>query len=288
MKEIKSLSKIFFTNKLFKPILEEKKKRSFLFNLNFDSNLKFLKKSHDKTKKKLMNKRLIILGLNWKYIKAVDIYSFLKPFENQPGSLERVSIVSCDEFLVGGNKLPNTGSNFISYLNSTNISLTRFDKNIKIFSLIDCNSIKTMKDLYKKCNGIEIGEENKIIDMRIVKLDLLEKIHTIESVNKIARNYYPQFLKSNFLKKKEIESKIKESKNIIKKSNNNDLREKKKTFKTKFWKKINKNQKFSYSRIWSSIVKKEPTINKINGFRFGTKVVYKKVRGKEKYNCFGN
>jgi len=280
MKEIKSLSKIFFTNKLFKPILERKKKRSFLFNLNFDSNLKFLKKSHDKTKKKLMNKRLIILGLNWKYIKAVDIYSFLKPFEHQPGSLERVSIVSCDEFLVGGNKLPNPGSNFISYLNSTNISLTRFDKNIKIFSLIDCNSIKTMKDLYKKCNGIEIGEENKIIDMRIVKLNLLEKIYTIESVNKIPRNYYPQFLKSNFLKKKEIESKIKESKNIIKKSGNNDLREKKKTFKTKFWKKINKNQKFSYSRIWSSIVKKEPIINKINGFKFVTKVVYKKVGGK--------
>jgi hypothetical protein len=229
-----------------------------------------------------MNKRLIILGLNWKYIKAIDIYSFLKPFEYQPGSLKSVSIVSCDRFLVGGNKLPNPGSNVISYLNSTNFSLTRFDKNIKIFSLIDCDSIKTMKDLYKKCNGIEIGEENKIIDMRIVKLDLIEKIHTIESVNKIPRNYFPQFLKSNFLKKKEIESKVKESKYIIKKSINNDLRGKKKTYKTKFWKKINKNQKFSYSRIWSSIVKKEQTINKIYSFRFATKVLYKKAGGKGK------
>jgi len=64
-----------------------------------------------------------------------------------------------------------------------------------------------LKNLYKKCNGLEIGNKCEIIDIRIIKSNLSKNSSIIEFANKIPKNYFPTYLKSKSILQKKIKIK---------------------------------------------------------------------------------
>ena len=196
---ITSWSKINFLK--FKLLPEIKNK--FSLDLNFKEKFNNEKKIFYENHKITSNKQLVISGLNWKLIKAADIFFILKPFENHLGGIKKVSIFTYSSILKK-TKFFSKNEPTTFDLNYKNIKKNKFffKKNKKFLAHIDCDSEETVKYLFKQCNGLEMGVENQIIDMRIINLNSLKKLFLIESVEKIPCNFKPGFLKNEHQDKK--------------------------------------------------------------------------------------
>ena len=77
---------------------------------------------------------------------------------------------------------------------------------IKVFAQIKCNSNRTTRELYQMCNGLEIGDENSILDIRMVDQKFFSKAVIIETVTKLPDSYFPQFLNHDFMGEKKENS----------------------------------------------------------------------------------
>jgi len=200
---IKNFLTSWSKNNFLKFKLLPENKNKFSLDLNFKEKFHNKKEIFYENHNITSNKQLVISGLNWKLIKAADIYFILKPFENHLGGLKRVSIFTYTSIL----KMTNFFSNYQPKnfdLNNKNIKKNKFffKKNKKFLAHIDCDSEETMKYLFKQCNCVEIGVENQIIDMRIINLNSLKNLFLIESVEKIPANFKPGFLKNELQDKK--------------------------------------------------------------------------------------
>jgi hypothetical protein len=202
-KRIKCLKTIIWEKNVFKSFFYINKLKRFRTDINFElfeinSDEKFVK-----NEKNLNKTHLVVIGLNWKLIKACDIFAFLKPFEYQKGGLKRVSIISNKFISTKKVILDEIESNFKYVSSETRRKFGNIEGSPEIYALVECASNKNLKELYKKCNGIEIGNDRDIIDMRLATMGLIKCSYIIESVDQIPKNYFPQYLKSSFFLKKE-------------------------------------------------------------------------------------
>lgn len=263
-KTIKRLKTIVTEKNSFKSFFYINKLKRVRTDLNFELIEKNTDENFIKNEKNLNPNYLVIIGLNWKLIKACDIFSFLKPFECQKGGLKRVSIIS--HTLISQKRVifSKIKSNFEHGLLTTIKKFENVDGSSKIYALIECDSNKTLKGLYKKCNGIEIGNDHDIIDMRVVTSDLIDFSSVIESVDQIPKNYFPQYLKSSFFLKKENKLIAKKQKELSKGIKNSYFSQKNFPLATLFNRK-KKNHKNFFSHLLNfPLVNKHFLNNKIN------------------------
>lgn len=227
-KILTSWSKNHFLKFKLLPEIKNKFSLDLNFKEKFNNENDIFYENHKITSKK----QLVISGLNWKLIKANDIYFILKPFENHLGGIKRVSIFTYTSNLKMNKSFSKNEPRTFD-LNYKIIKKKKFffKQSKKFFAHIDCDSEETMKYLLKQCNGLELGIENQIIDMRIININSLNKLFLVESVEKIPANFKPGFLK-NELQNQKINAfrKIKEKISTLK-----NKREKF-SFKHKFYK----------------------------------------------------
>jgi hypothetical protein len=211
-------------------------------------------------------KQLVIFGLNWKLLTARDIFAILKPFEINCGKIVSVSILSCIRIFVKQNNYD--GSNLPWFHDTKCLDKkvqNKNDENLKILAHIICDSEKTALQLYKSCNGLEVGNGIETLDMRIINLDLFGKIFTLDSANQIPSGYFPSYLKIPSGSTKPIKKK--------KESNNRTISEKgpffdiKKNKKEKICNKKYKLKIFSLEKFYffinsnNSIIRKQKEID---------------------------
>lgn len=212
--EIKELLTSRSVYNFLKYKFREKKKCKFSYDLNFQKRFKNKGRFYNETSKTILNKQLVVTGLNWKFIKAADIYFILKPFEGHLGGIRKVSIFAYNSILKKKKYLHRNELKFSDSIHKTKqVRGSIFQKDKKIFAHIECDSEETMIYLFNQCNGLEIGVENQIIDMRIVDFKSRKKLLLMESVKEIPNNYKPGYLRSDFHDNK---------KNLVKKKNRKD------------------------------------------------------------------
>ena len=245
-----NVKSLFYKNsseKTFKLLFYNKDYKNTSLDINYEIELNCRGKKLKKNENFLLQKELIILGLNWKLVGASDIFSILKPFVCNTGKINYVSILS------HGNQQKKLSyedrPQFNSFFN-TQISkkIRSGGKIVKIFARICCDSNKTLNKLYKKCNKIEIGNVNEIFDMRFIKFDLLHDATVIESVDKVPKSYYPTYLKIESFSQKNIKPKTKDIVNQYK-----NLNATSKGNKIKFLKKIKSNRIHKTKKLYSPI-----------------------------------
>jgi hypothetical protein len=245
---IKNFLTSWSKNNFLKFNLLSENKNKFSFDINFKEKLNNENEIFYENNKITSNKQLVISGLNWKLIKAADIYFILKPFENHLGGIKRVSIFTYTSILKMTKSCSKNDLEKFD-LNYKKIKKKKifFRKNKKYLAHIDCDSEETMKYLFKQCNGLEIGVENQIIDMRIINLNSLKKLFLIESVENIPSNFKPGFLKNELQDKKINAFRGKKEKILTLKIKKENFNFKYKYFKEKF---LLKNSKLFYFYIF--------------------------------------
>ena len=204
-KTIKSLSAVNFKESSLMLINETKKIKKEVFNLNFLCNNIELKKENYNQKTIKKKKALIVKGIDWKTFRAIDIYSLLKPFELEKGDLKSVSLIRFYTSLSKKNEYKV--ASFKTRFTPDNVNQSPFKKSLtfsKIVALITCNSEKFKKNLYKKCNGLEIGNGLNILDIRLIDLSLQKKFLNLETADNIPENYFPRYMESKCFSRKEI------------------------------------------------------------------------------------
>ena len=219
-KTIKSLSAFNFKESSLKLNNETKKFKKEVFNLNFLCDNKELKKEKHNEKTIKKNKTLIVKGINWKTFRAIDIYSLLKPFELEKGDLKSVSLIRFYTSLSEKNEY-KLGS-FKTHFSPNNVNQSSFEKSLtfsKIVALIASNSENFKKNLYKNCNGLEIGNGVNTLDIRLIDLSLQKKFFVLETADSVPKNYFPRYMESEcfsrkkIIKKKNQEVNLRNSKN---------------------------------------------------------------------------
>lgn len=213
------------------------------FHLNFRISCHNKLNSFDRHRKRSEKKQLIILGLNWNKFNSYDIFSIFKPFEYDK---RKISEVSLAYFLLKSDKyLEKKSSTNEFFFSKSKFNLMDSSLGVKVFAQIKCNSNRTTRELYRMCNGLEIGNENSILDIRMVDQIFFSKALIIETATKLPESYFPQFLNHDFLaEKKENSGKRKrhhEDMNIKKIENKQKLLgyKKKKNFNKSSKKKFN-------------------------------------------------
>lgn len=172
------------------------------FDLNLELNNKnHYKNSNEKTGNFKKN-QLIIFGLNWKSLKASDLFSILKSFEHHNGGLKKISILSITSG--GGKTISPKEKIFASLDNSIKKTISFAEKNKKVFAHVECDSFQTAKSFYQRCNGIEIENGKQILDMRFIDLSQFKNGIIIDSSDKITKNYEPQYLKLDICSEKKV------------------------------------------------------------------------------------
>nr|UXY87122.1 ESF1 [Cryptomonas sp.] len=173
-----------------------KKKRSrnnFHLTVENDSDIdvdiklcNFSEKAKKAFHKKMLTKRLVILNIDWKVIDSTDIYSFLSPFVPGTGSICSVSVMS----------FYRSFNNLDLRLSVSKDELLKTDKirSNKTFGLISCNSIKTAREIFKKCNGIELNYINILIDLRFAPNFQYQGLKILNHTEKVPYNYFPKFI----------------------------------------------------------------------------------------------
>jgi len=183
-------------------------------DLNFELNRKYSGKDSYKKTESFKENQLVIFGLNWKLIKASDLFSILASFEHHTGGLKKVSILS---FTTGRGETNSSKEKFSRSLDNSIKKTISFDrKNKKVFAHVECDSYQTAKSFYKRCNGIEMENGKQILDMRLINLSQFKNGIIIDSSNKIAKNYEPQFLKLDSCLKNKVNFITKEKKDTSK------------------------------------------------------------------------
>jgi len=204
LRGVKSLPCEHLNKKTYKITSMEKNHKKSSLDLNYEIDFTNRKNYLKENRKDLPKKELIVVGLNWKFVKATDIFSILKPFECYTGDIKSVSILSYkpkkQQKLIHKAR-PQFNSIFEKQFKK---KVCIDEKNIKIFAKIDCDSGRTLKNLYKKCNGLEIGNKCEIMDIRVIKSNLSQNSSIIEFANKIPKNYFPTYLTSQSISKKKI------------------------------------------------------------------------------------
>jgi len=273
-----SVKSLFYKNsseKTFKLLFYNKNYKNTSLDINYEIELNCRRKDLKKNENFLRQKELIIIGLNWKLVRASDIFSILKPFVCNTGKINYVSILS------HGNKQKKLSyedrPQFNSFFN-TQISkkIRSRGEIVKIFARICCDSNKTLNKLYKKCNKIEIENVNEVFDMRFIKFDLLHDTTVIESVDKVSKSYYPTYLKIESFSQKNIRPKTKDIVNQYK-----NLNETTGVNKIKFLKKIKSSRTFKFKKLYSPVFygfsnNKEQFLAKNRNFQLDKKFLFGK------------
>ena len=121
---------------------------------------------------KTFSKNLILLNFDSNTISSDDIYCILYPFIPKNRKLITVSIVSY----------------------SKNCSHSSDYKDF-IFGLIECDSIKTSKAIFRQCNKLELIGLNFFIDIKFIYKLNRSCLNIIDCTLKKPNNYFPKFIK---------------------------------------------------------------------------------------------
>ena len=190
-KYLKSLSKldqknIFKTTKI--------KKINFFgqnFHIDFQTETPFRTKNSPNFGGDLNENQLIITGLDWKKFNAHDIFQILKSFECNKGGISEVSLAYFNSELK--EKKSDMFTKFAFFKRENRVPDTTFEEDKKIFAQVICDSNRTIKDLYDICNGLEIGNENLMFDMRIVNRKFFAEAKKIEIATDLGEKYAPKY-----------------------------------------------------------------------------------------------
>nr|UXY87609.1 ESF1 [Cryptomonas curvata] len=175
------------------------------------------KKSHKNFRKyfrnKTLSKNLLLLNIDWNTINSADVYSILNPFVPKNGKIVSVLVISY--FINFKKNVQYQFEAVAQFFAKENSS-----KNV-IFGLVECDSIKTSKSIFRTCNKVELINPTLLIDMKFVNKLNKSYLKILEYTKENPANYFPQFTinKKKFPTFKHFGHLNKYNKTYIKKTN---------------------------------------------------------------------
>ncbi|WVZ25591.1 hypothetical protein V8G54_004135 [Vigna mungo] len=159
--------------------------------------------------------RLAVVNMDWRFVKAVDLYALLSSFLPPNGLIKSVTIYPSEFGLqrmkeeeihgpIGLFDDENDEDNSNDDIDNEKLRAYEKSRMRYYFAVVECNSIATADYIYKECDGVEFMQTSNALDLRFIPDDMEFKHPPRDCATEVPANYECKDFYSRALQHSEV------------------------------------------------------------------------------------